>query len=308
MNVEIKERTNEIDHYKRLVYEATEEQKRLLYVGMTRPKELLITTTTTSRGKIQENCWLKNIGVEMPCNTVQQGMEWYGGKFEYTEAKVDPDDVTTTETETIKTFESIKLPAERADYLERNISPSKTAESNRLERVSICGKFADRIQISSADHQDNAIGTFVHHVMCLWQTNEPSKSTIEKMAAEYGVEVDANVLINSIRNFWDWLRKTYGEGGEILCETPFDYLSDNGQYISGEIDLIYRTAEGDVLVDYKTYHGADSLTDPESKFYAGKYSGQIELYEQALRRSGSRVRDRLICYLTLGWLVRFEYK
>lgn len=307
-NVEIEERTNEIDHYKRLVYEATEEQKRLLYVGMTRPKELLITTTTTSRGKIQENCWLKNIGVKMPCNTVQQGMEWYGGKFEYTEAKVDPDDVTTTETETIKTFESIKLPAERADYLERNISPSKTAESNRLERVSICGKFADRIQISSADHQDNTIGTFVHHVMCLWPTNEPNKSAIEKMAAEYGVEVDANVLINSIRNFWDWLRKTYGEGGEILCETPFDYLSDNGQCISGEIDLIYRTAEGDVLVDYKTYHGADSLTDPESKFYAGKYSGQIELYEQALRRSGSRVRDRLICYLTLGWLVRFEYK
>ena len=74
-----------------------------------------------------------------------------------------------------------------------------------------------------------------------------------------------------------------------------------------EIDLVYRTKEGDVLVDYKTYQGANShLSNESSDFFAGKYCGQIALYEEALKRDNRQIRDRLICYVSLGTIMRFE--
>ena len=86
---------------------------------------------------------------------------------------------------------------------------------------------------------------------------------------------------------------------------PFSFTNDLGQIITGEIDLVYHTAKGDVLVDYKTYQGSVAhLTDKDSDFYAGKYGGQLALYEEALSRNGATIRDRLICYLSLGVMVK----
>lgn len=39
---------------------------------------------------------------------------------------------------------------------------------------------------------------------------------------------------------------------------------------------------------------------------AEKYVGQIALYDEALQRAGNKVVDRLICYLSLGVVIRFE--
>ena len=77
--------------------------------------------------------------------------------------------------------------------------------------------------------------------------------------------------------------------------------------MTGEIDLVYHTEKGDVLVDYKTYQGSPAhLTDENSDFFAGKYYGQLSLYEEALSRNGSTISDRLICYLSLGTIVKLE--
>jgi ATP-dependent exoDNAse (exonuclease V) beta subunit len=103
------------------------------------------------------------------------------------------------------------------------------------------------------------------------------------------------------------MEKTYGKPTSIERELPFSFTNDLGQIITGEIDLVYHTAEGDVLVDYKTYQGSVAqLTDKDSDFYAGKYSGQLALYEEALSRNGASIRDRLICYLSLGVIVKIE--
>ena len=88
---------------------------------------------------------------------------------------------------------------------------------------------------------------------------------------------------------------------------PFSFTNDLGQIITGEIDIVYHTAEGDVLVDYKTYQGSVAhLTNKDSDFFAGKYSGQLALYEEALSRNDGNIRDRLICYLSLGVIVKIE--
>ena len=46
--------------------------------------------------------------------------------------------------------------------------------------------------------------------------------------------------------------------------------------------------------------------DKDSDFYAGKYGGQLALYEEALSRNNGNIRERLICYLSLGVIVKIE--
>jgi hypothetical protein len=201
-------------------------------------------------------------------------------------------------------FNALRQPAEHQSYDGKFISPSKVWTDKQLYSVELCGSFADRISATAADGRDNTIGDFIHHLMCLWNGD---RSFVEKLAEAYGVKVDIETVATSIENFWTWMEKTYGKPTSIERELPFSFTNNLGQIITGEIDLVYHTAEGDVLVDYKTYQGnVAHLTDKNGEFYAGKYGGQLALYAEALKHSGSTVRDRLICYLSLGVIVQMK--
>jgi ATP-dependent exoDNAse (exonuclease V) beta subunit len=140
--------------------------------------------------------------------------------------------------------------------------------------------------------------------MCLWNGD---RSIISKLAEAYSVKVDADAVATSVEKFWAWMENTYGKATQVERELPFSFTNKLGQVTTGEIDLVYHTAEGDVLVDYKTYQGSVAhLTDKNSDFYAGKYGGQLALYEEALSRNRGVIRDRLICYLSLGTIVKIE--
>ena len=173
-----------------------------------------------------------------------------------------------------------------------------------MYRVEQCATFADRISATAVDGRDSTVGDFVHHLMYLWRGDA---TLIPQLAKSYGVTVNAKEMESTIRKFEAWMKETYGAPIAIERELPFRYVNERGQEINGEIDLVYRTPEGDVLVDYKTYQGKVShLTDSQSDFCASKYSAQIALYEEALQRNGRTLRARLICYLSLGVVVRFE--
>ena len=275
------------------------EAKRLMYVGMTRPKEQLILTTY---GTKNGDDWLTSIG----CDTIDSHAEaevinWGGADWVHDIKKHDAPEQETLIAEAAE-FNALRQPAEHQSYDGKFISPSKARTDKQLYSVELCGSFADRISATAADSRDNTIGDFIHHLMCLWNGD---RSIVEKLAEAYGVKVDIETVAASIENFWTWMEKTYGKPTSIERELPFSFTNDLGQIITGEIDLVYHTAEGDVLVDYKTYQGSVAhLTDKDSDFYAGKYGGQLALYEEALSRNNGNIRDRLICYLSLGVMVK----
>ena len=135
------------------------------------------------------------------------------------------------------------------------------------------------------------------------------ESIIAPLAEAYGVTADVAEVAASIKRFWEWMEQTYGKATAIEREVPFSFVNELGQSINGEIDLVYRTDQGDVLVDYKTCQaGISHITDRDKKTYAGKYSGQLALYEEALRRAGRTIRDAIICYISLGVAVRMKYE
>ena len=291
------------DFFKEIRRATINEAKRLMYVGMTRPKEQLILTTYGSRSG---DDWLTSIGCDsIDSQSIASVINWGKAKWkhiaeEYVVSKSSEKNVD------IEEFPTLKLPIKRHSFDVKLVSPSKVKFANQQYVVEQCANFAERISAKAVDGKDNTIGDFVHHIMCLWNGD---KNVIVSLAKAYGVIVDVDAVATSIVNFWSWLEKIYGKAIQVDRELPFSFVNESGQVVTGEIDLVYRTAEGDVLVDYKTYQGrVDNITDEKSAFYAGKYDGQISLYEDALKRSGSVIRDRLICYLSLGTIIRMNNK
>lgn len=283
------------------------EAKRLMYVGMTRPKEQLILTTLKPKGKESKNNpaqWLLNIGCgAIDADAAAKVINWGDADWIH-EVKNDiaPEQENVV-TEAVE-FTALKQPTEHLSFDGKFVSPSKVKTDKQLYSVVQCGSFADRITATSVDGRDSTVGDFIHHIMCLWNGDN---SVIETLSNAYGVKVDIDAAATSITNFWKWMEKTYGKATQVDRELPFSFVNESGQLVTGEIDLVYHTEKGDVLVDYKTYQGGIAhLTDEKSAFFAGKYCGQLSLYEEALKRKGSVICDRLICYLSLGIIIRMN--
>ena len=304
----IMDRFEENDFFKEIRRATINEAKRLMYVGMTRPKEQLILTTLQPRGQESRNDpaqWLIDIGCDkVDCLSTESIINW--GEVEWLHAVKHPNiDEQENRLPASVEFNVLKQPVERSSFDAKFISPSKAKAAKQQYTVEQCTTFAERVSANAADGRDNTVGNFIHHVMCLWSGD---RSVIEKLAAAYSVKVDIDAVATSVSNFWAWMENTYGKATMVERELPFSFINENGQVVAGEIDLVYRTAEGDVLVEYKTYQGSPAhLTDESSDFHTGKkYGAQIALYEEALKRNGSVIRDRLVCYLSLGVIIRMK--
>ena len=307
----VNERIKEHDIYKALEKATFEEAKRLMYVGMTRPKELLITTSAVAQsGNKYDTKWLDRItGCKVPTmDCAEESFSWFGHDFRYSVIDYDAteEDAATPAAEQV--VEVLNMPDTYRSYEPRDIQPSRVSVSERLQSVEVAGTFSERLNARATDGNDATLGNCIHHLMCIWRDDADFAATAARLAAEYGVMLDTERFMASARAFYAWLKAAYGEPLAIEREVPFRYVRDDGRIVNGEIDMIYRTSDGDVLIDYKTYSGVvGNLTAPDSEFYAGKYSGQIEVYEETLRRNGRSVRDRIVCYFSLGTMVRMNY-
>ncbi len=299
----IMDRFEDINFFKDIKCATINEAKHLMYVGMTRPKEQLILTTY---GTKNGDNWLTSIGCcDIDSHSAASVINWGGANWNHrVENYVAPEhvDVVTGVAE----FTAFKQLTEHQSFDSKFVSPSKVKTDKQLYSVEQCATFPNRISATAVDGRDSTIGNFIHHAMCLWNGDE---SVLESLAANYDVKVETDKLVASIKSFWKWMEESYGKPIAIERELPFFFTNEKGQIVNGEIDLVYRTEKGDVLVDYKTYQGSKAnLTDADNDFYAGKYSGQIVLYEEALKLDGRNVIKRLICYLSLGVIISFEDK
>ena len=307
--------------YEHLADAAWEENKRLMYVGMTRPKELLVTVTAkgeryshgTDRLDAVTRPTYDGVPQEpMPAMTcADRSFTWFGHTFRYELIAHAEADAVAAAAEPDE-FLALRVAAERTAYAPRDVQPSHAEPSERLRGVAVAGTFAERLKAHVIDgndaNADATLGNCIHHLMCIYRDDAGFAAVVPGIAASYGVTLDAERFMASARAFYAWLRDAYGAPVSVEREVPFRFCCDNGQIVNGEIDMIYRTAEGDVLIDYKTYSGVvGHLTDAENRFYAGKYSGQIAIYEEAMQRAGREVRDRLICYFSLGEVVRIVF-
>ena len=294
------------------------EEKRLLYVGFTRAKEVVITVaTSTSPGVIETLCpTARNRANKAPTDATHVDIWGIPGlDSRYGVFQPDPD-LTAPGVAAPERYKEagILLPDRPIDETVKYRSPSKYKDpaiqaTAVLEDVQYPGR---RTDIPHNHLDDNVFGDCIHHIFarCTPGKHDENLAVAASTLKGYGIQ-DADApekVVAAIEGFFLWLEEKYDHFTGLEREVPFQYTDAKGQVFSGNMDLVWRTANGCVLVDYKTFPGNKAeLFNPGSKHWAGNYASQLSVYADALSATPwGKPLDRLLYYPVEGMVIRVK--
>lgn len=273
------------------------ESARLLYVGMTRAKNKMFFALT---GK-EPLKWFTQLGLEVNVSEDASACDLLGTGIPFNRLPT----ITAEESETFirpeqepVVFKWAKSPQAFALRDQQPSQQTQTAEA------ALQTKFGCRIPLGAGADM-RAVGTCIHQIFCVQANSELTGKIIQAHGLKAQLP-DTCAIEKSYANLMDYLAQTYGAPEKIHREMGFKY-TENGQIFTGSMDLVYQTPKGCVLVDYKTYPGADNtVLAPQDKHYAGHYAGQFNCYTRALKQAGHTVLDRLVYYPVSGQVVKIK--
>jgi ATP-dependent exoDNAse (exonuclease V) beta subunit len=261
---------------------ADREALRLLYVGFTRARDILVLVTRSGQAstwlELLQAPWLKPLeggssktiidGVlgpaQVPCCTrVIQPPLSAERKDAATTYRWFPAAVTPT----------AKLPALITPSREPEIPSGRVVQTINLgTRLPISGKVSK-----------NILGDALHAIFAaeFINPNHPDRlATIRRILQAYDLSqnISTQDTANVLNRFTTRLNGLF-QPKSILVETPFLTTNNNGQQISGFIDLLVATDKGFVIIDHKSFLGRSA--DWPAK--ALSYSGQLAAYCGARR-------------------------
>ena len=294
------------------------EEKRLLYVGFTRAKEVVITAaTSTSPGVIETLCpTARKRTDKTPIDATHVDI-WGVPDLvsRYGVFQQDPD-LTAPGVATPERYKEagILLPDRPVDETVKYRSPSKYKDpavqtAADVEDMKYPGH---RTDIPHGHLDDNVFGDCIHHIFarCAPGKHDENLTVAASTLEGYGIQ-DADApgkVVAAIEEFFAWLEGKYNQFTSLEREVPFQYTDAKGQVFSGNMDLVWRTANGCVLVDYKTFPGNKAeLFNPGSKHWAGNYASQLSVYADALSAAHwGKPLARLLYYPVEGMVIRVK--
>ena len=236
------------------------DEERLRYVSLTRARDMLITVA---------------IDREAPVYEQQDGTQKY--------QSIDTQATRRKGSELTYAINPSKAKRQKADY--------KT-EIMEAKYISL---HTDEQQARMSD-----IGTCIHNIYAAYDPAKDKEATIrmaQTIIESYSVQaaIRADEVIEAIESLYAYLSKTYGAPTATKHELPFAHLSENGQLVHGEMDLLWYTKDGVVLVDYKN----TKKEEPNPK----EYMGQLTAYSEAIKSAGLILRGAVLYYATLGNII-----
>ncbi len=285
------------------------EERRLMYVGMTRAKDRLITfglggkpkaDGTPSSTQINEFNWLKNIGIVDPTPKNVWNNTTYPHEYE----EIQKPATAGTSTAPTKWQKVVKT-TQHTSFDKRYLSPSKIEKFDgpKYTKFEVWKDGKQRISTNSWGNDYAAIGSCIHDFFAVFTPgkNESNKEMAQRIIDGYGLKDQLTSSIGDIIQSAEWLyeqlqqqfpQKAPNDG--VKREVPFQLTLANGQTLRGEIDLLWFYTDGDgqhcVLVDYKTFPGVDYAKHTQSHY------PQLSAYAQALREAGIDVTNTLLYY------------
>jgi len=304
---EIQQQIEDSSLYKDVIKDSLAEANRLLYVGMTRPRDVLIVALESHKKDVHTLQWLEDVGLDCVRPDAEHDIFGVGCRFEDDTLTQEQFDSLSgyrylAEDENMKT-RRIPYHQEPCEEGAKYLSPSK---------LHVKGMVDASHQICEHMHQGTLVGktmadvgNCIHQIFCGIEQHIDSESYYTNLIDSYGL---ATYLTDyaAIRNAWEklvkWLTEQFGAAINIYHERPFTLLKD-GNVFSGSIDLVWQTSDGDILIDFKTCPlGQNYILDSDSEHYAGWYAGQIDAYTDALEEAGEKVLKRFIYYPVSGMM------
>ncbi|MBQ1606655.1 MAG: PD-(D/E)XK nuclease family protein, partial [Bacteroidales bacterium] len=317
------------------------EIKRLLYVGVTRARDYLITISMPSGqyNTIKPLDWIKNViessapvvavptALDLPAAQANKTpVDFWGVPTHpaYYEQLADLGNTFSCSATTHMKLDSAAISTETTP---KCISPSSSQEKYNATAALVDGFSSDYIEHGTIKEGESAaFGTCIHNYFAAhrWegQANINANQYYNHALARQTVENHGmgavlpkpKLLTQAADALFSYLEKTFGTG-ELLRETPFTYRRDNEQLVQGEIDLIWKTDKECILLDYKNFPapekwGKEIVLDDRSdnKFYVKKYFPQLGDYRAALTAAGENVTHVFIFYSVLGCLVEIKFE
>ncbi len=266
------------------------EETRVLYVGMTRARERLIVLAAPSRRK---SSWVESLrawGYVIKDDKTVETAELLGGQVAHVKRK-EP------------TIDSTKI-----DAVAEGASGAVAAYDEAIGRLADAGKplrapsdeeeWRDPgdeergprgLRRAVSKDRARAVGVVLHRLLenMNGEDDDSLRSEVGRITREVAgaAGLDPVLVESETRELLDGflgsaLGRRLAEVEVLGRETPLVLTTDDGRRYHGTIDLIYRDADGEIVVaDYKTDLESDETVLSE------RYRGQLAIYAEAVRRA-----------------------
>ena len=281
---------------------AIEEEKRLLYVSMTRARDLLI---FARGGKESEQSWIKTLSADwligdeesnaltLPNAETIPYLHWHLDPLEH-EADI------TVDPEPIYWFKKANIPFSLKSgqiRLPLKFTPSSAVEQAcKVTETAAIGKRmslkpgADMAQLGTAIH--GCIGASLTDPTAPLNLVEVN-ALLQRMNVTGFVEPEE--LLTQIEAFTHWYKTRWPEAVPY-AEIPTEIEMPNKQVLQGRIDLLLKVNGGWILIDHKSNPAGSDRWEAIAK----EYSGQMAAYQTAIvQASGQRVLESWL-FLPIG--------
>lgn len=266
--------------------EATEEAKRLLYVGLTRARDLLVMAGQADKsGNLASGEWIESLDCPQLFEAVGDALEFQDG----TSIRRDFVEVHPESVEQALASDS----GQPLQWFARNPTiPRLPMVANPSAAMPVPCRVADVVTIGpplQTQGQFNAagLGTALHACIAATVCDRANLSgeVVSRLLESNGVggAVEADAVIAQIREFLAWCEKRHGEA-PMLAEHPIEMVLENGQWVAGQIDLLIDSPDGWVLVDHK----ASMWDEDDLSYLTTSYSGQLAMYWSAIQSATGR--------------------
>ncbi len=282
---------------------AVEESKRLLYVSLTRARDLLVIplpekkTTGPWMGTLNAD-WMLPTGDKL---VLPDETEIPTAGREYDASEADG----TLETGSYQPFWlGPRIPA--SDKLPATVNPSSKGEVSG-SKIAGSQDAGMRLEIKGSPAM-NQVGLALHQLIAAEIINparEDALLTAKQILESHGVaeNIDSKSAVTYAQHFINYVNKTF-QPNRILTEYPVTQVLDSNQLVKGWIDVLMETGDGWVIVDHKFTAQPESELEKE----ALKYSGQLLAYRDAVEAATQKkVQSSWIHFPMSGKIYEFNF-
>lgn len=282
------------------------EAARLLYVGVTRARNILILVGKVNNNVLMLN-WFRSVGA-IKSNPLL-GDDEYQDLFNI-DMPFKIGRTLLTDIPDLQEPDSKGVHVIRPNYSSLNnnlfVSPSKAGRTPHDIRV--INDKENRMIVQYADDQESLMGDFIHQVFCCCD-DAITIDQIVRLRDSYGFTEknlpEPQIVLDAWKYLVDTLTTHYGESVCRHHERPFRHFDKNGHIVSGYIDLVWETKDAYIVVDYKTCPGNYcQVFDPTKDHFVGLHGDQLDCYKNALESEGKKkVKASIIYYPVTQFVV-----
>jgi ATP-dependent helicase/nuclease subunit A len=280
---------------------AVEEAKRLLYVAMTRARDMLV-LAQSSRAKTLPTLDTLNAPWLLAPEERRQLQLPDGTKVPCECAQLAPVEPRRSKRSSRPVRWFVQIPVSQTK-LPKFVLPSLAGDaSGTVVETAAVGEGL----ILQGRVEPTALGTALHACIAASAARELAVADFSEILERMGVRkiIAGEVLHRQVGTLFEWLRARW-PGAIAHVEVPIESVLPTGQTLKGQIDLLLELPDRWVLVDHKSTRAKGG----DWSSVASEYAGQLQAYSEAVQKATSKPVSEHWLYSPLaGQAVRVEIR